>query len=170
MPFPPLDLIACSIQSREWRSGRFSHVQWRQVNRQLGGYRHMGWCPITVTHKLCVDQPQVYQTMELSWHCFMNVTVSSLWTRYYKKGTEILCWAPSPSVYLSLCHIIVHVLKSPRPSPSIFVNCKWSKVGWWQWPGRFSHVHWHKVNRLVGGRGGAGCRCMGMVPARSLKL
>ena len=34
---------------------------------------------------------------ELYWHCLLNVTVSSSWTRYYKKDLKILRRAPPPS-------------------------------------------------------------------------
>ena len=47
---------------------------------------------------------------ELYWRCLSNVTVSSSWTRYYKKDHKILRWTPPPSRLPD----VTHVTLSPR--------------------------------------------------------
>ena len=57
-----------------------------------GGQRVDRWgaqCAIVVTHKLCDDQSQIYQTMRCI-DSLSNNTVSSSWTQYCKKDLEIL--------------------------------------------------------------------------------
>ena len=58
-----------------------------------------------------------------------NITASSFWARYYKKDLKILHRASPPSCLPSCLPDIMHGIFSPKPSPSIFAYCKWSKTG-----------------------------------------
>ena len=68
---------------------------------------------------------------ELYWHCLLNATVSSFWTKYYKKNFKILHQAPPPSRLPSRLSDVTHVTLSPRPPPSVFTYSIRSKTGGW---------------------------------------
>ena len=100
------------------RPGRKGHV----CDVRLGG------CPIIVTHKLCVDQSQVYQTTSCIDAVFLMLQSQD------KKDFGILCRAlPSPP---SPPHVYPHIYLMSRtrlffpglPLP-FFAYCKRSKTG-----------------------------------------
>ena len=83
--------------------------------------RDGGRCPI-------VGSASNLPNNKLYWCCLSNITVSSFWTRYYKKDFKILC--PAPSHCLPSCLLdVMHVTLSARPSPSVFAYYKRSKTG-----------------------------------------
>ena len=95
-----------------------------------GGQRVDRWgaqCAIVVTHKLCDDQSQIYQTMRCI-DSLSNNTVSSSWTQYCKKDLEILHWALPPVCLPIVRSHTVHMTKFPRPSFSVFAYSKQSKT------------------------------------------
>ena len=72
-----------------------------------------GRCLIIVTHKVCVDQPWVYQTTS----CLSNRIVLSSWTRYSKKDLKILRPAAPP-----------------HPPPSHLPSCLPDDKLYWYYP------------------------------------
>ena len=68
-----------------------------------------------------------FECSSLYWHYHLNITVSSSWTRFYKKGPQY--FLSGSALRLSTNHCM-HVTTSPRPSPSIFAYCKH-----WRWEG-----------------------------------
>ena len=97
-------------------------VRWAE-GRQMGPQY-----AIVVTHKLCDDQPQIYQTMKCI-DSLWNITVSSSWTQYCKKDLEILHWALPPVCLPIVRSHTVHMTKFFRPSLSVFAYSKQSKTG-----------------------------------------
>ena len=59
------------------------------------------WCPIVVTHRLCVDQPRIYQTISCIVFAFCTFWSLVLGQDTRKKGLEILCRVPPP-MYLPI--------------------------------------------------------------------
>ena len=57
---------------------------------------------------------------ELYWHCLLNVTVSSSWTKYYKGLQDSLSGTAPPLVYLHVYLTSCTWLILPGRSPSIF--------------------------------------------------
>ena len=51
-------LITCSMQKRRGKGWEKESRAWHQVHVDMRGQ-----CPIVVTHKPCIDQPQFYQIM-----------------------------------------------------------------------------------------------------------
>ena len=101
--FPASSFWSLAVsKNRGERPGRKSHMH--DVRETWGGR-----CPIIVTHKPCVDQPQIYQIIVLT----LFFQCCSFWTRYYKKDLKILHRAPPPSCLPD----VVHVTLSSRPSP-----------------------------------------------------
>ena len=98
---------------------------WEKESRVWCQVDVRGWCLMVVTHKLCVDQPQVYRTSCID--AVFRMLQSR--TRYYKKDPKILRRASpltfSPHIYLT-SHTRFFL---PGLSPSVFAYCKRSKTG-----------------------------------------
>jgi len=117
-------LLACSMQI--WR-GRSGHMQWHHAGTQMVDTR--GQCPTkdlealscNVCHRVGGQErlQGSINTVQCQGNCLMqngNYTVEN----------------HPPCVYLMRSHMI----RSPRPSPSVFAYCKWSipEVGTaWEW-------------------------------------
>jgi len=100
---------------------------WCQVDVRID---RRGQWPIVITHKLCIDQPRVYRTMNCIYTVFwmlqsqvlgQNITrrISRFFVRHY----------PPPFCLPSRLPDVTHVTLSPRPSLSVFAHCKQSKTG-----------------------------------------
>ena len=116
-------LIAYCMQKRRGKAWeKESHV-WRQVDMRGGGAvpnrnsQTSRWSASSLPNS------------ELYWHCLLNVTVLSSWTKYYKKDLKSLHQAPPPSCLPSRLPDVTHVTLSSRPSPSAFAYSMWSKTG-----------------------------------------
>ena len=107
--------------------GRKESHAWHQVDmRPL----RVGKCPTIVTHKPCVDQPWIHQTVS----CVDVVFERHSLNRYYMK---ILCQAPPPHVYphiyLTSC-MWLFLLGLPLPFCIVIKNWRWGGGGGGKWP------------------------------------
>ena len=120
----PNSSFDCLQQVREiW-----SHVMTtgkRRLDRQ-------GELPDHCNSKLCVDQPQVYQTLSCIDAAFQIlqastqlITVSSSWQDITRRALRFLIWHCSLCVCLPLCHTTIHtqdLTRPPRLSPPFLLS------------------------------------------------
>ena len=86
-------LIAYCMQKRRGKAWEKESRAWRQVDVRVDTRG-------AVTDR-CNSQTLRWSASslpdnELYWHCLLNVTVSSSWTKYYRKDFKILRQAPPP--------------------------------------------------------------------------
>ena len=91
------------------------------------GRREGGRCPIVVTHKLCVDQPRVYQTTSCIDAVFRMLQSQVLGQDITGRTSRFFVGHRPPSRLPSRLPDVTHVTLSPRPSPP-FLYCKRSKL------------------------------------------
>ena len=119
-------LIAYCMQKRRGKVWEKESCVWRQVDMRVDTRG-------AVTDR-CNSQTMRWSASSLPdnklyWHCLLNVTVSSSWTKYYKKDFKILRQVPPPSRLPSHLPDVMHMTLSPRPSPSDFAYSVRSKTG-----------------------------------------
>ena len=94
--FPDCSAFSCFIafKMQKWRGKAREILCAVMSGKQKVDTRE--WCPIVVTHRLCVDQPRIYQTISCIVFAFWTFWSLVLGQDTRKKGFEILCWVPPP--------------------------------------------------------------------------
>ena len=100
------------------RPGPFDHVNDVSVyqSRQRGGEESL----IEKMHFT-----HVFFVLNQEWHDFRFTKLSKLQDQV---SSPFFRWGTDPP----FCHDVIHVINAPRPSPSVFAYCKWSKTGRWE--------------------------------------
>ena len=87
-------LVSTTVQYAKMEGGAWEILCAVMSSKQRVDTRE--WCPIVVTHRLCVDQPRIYQTISCIVFAFWTFWSLVLGQDTRKKGLEILCRVPPP--------------------------------------------------------------------------